>query len=164
MKLIYFRCWLCGLVVAVTLGACSKGEPVDLTADNLTACTGCKFHYRVNAQLEGWNIVDGKSRVFTYDQGSDSEHSMYEIVHIEIPTSRKSFVMKGEEIGNGKVAYLFVCPFCNTVAVKPIGGFIQGQKVADNKWLVDATVELAAVHSGDPAGSISFKQYFTPVP
>ena len=106
--------------------------------------------------------MDGENLVFTYDQDPNREHSTNEIVHVEVAASSNSFLMKDAEIGNGKVAYLFVCPHCNTIAVKPVGGFIQGQKVADDKWLVDATVELASVQSGEYLKTLSFKQYFTP--
>ena len=114
------------MACALLLGACSKGETAALTSDDLTECTLCGFYYRENAQSAGGLIVDGKNRVFTYNQSPNHELSMYKIVHIEIPTSRNSFVMKGEVIGNGNVAYLFVCPFCNTVALAPVDGFIQG--------------------------------------
>lgn len=156
---LFYRAW--GLLVAVMLGACNKG---DLTTDSLTSCAGCEFYYQVNAKLDGWNVAEGKNRVFTYKQGGNGELSMTSIVHIEVPASLNSFVMEGEEIGNGKVAYLFSCPYCGVIATEPVDGFIQGQKVADDKWLVDATVELAAVYSGERMGSIVFKQYFTPRP
>lgn len=157
-----FGMW--NLVIAVILGACSKGETIDLTADNLTKCAGCEFYYQVDTQLDGWKVVAGKNRVFTFKEGGNQDLSTASFVHIEVPVSRNSFVMKGEEIGNGKVSYLFVCPMCGTIAVEPVDGFIQGQKVADDRWLVDATVELAAVHSGEHMMTMSFKQFFTPHP
>lgn len=154
------------LAATVMLGACSKGETIDLTADNLTKCSECEFYYHANAQLDGLRLVDGSSRVFTYKEYWDPKRvsSNYTGLFIEIPSSKASFVIKGAAIGNGKVAHIIMCPNCGVIATKPVNGFIQGQKVADNKWLVDATVELVAVHSGEPAGSVSFKQYFTPAP
>jgi len=84
--------------------------------------------------------------------------------------SGDSFQLDAASIKNGRVAYNFICPACNAIKYKPVGGYVKGinttpDKPADQvKWLIEASILLAADQtvSGDQLvkDTVYIKQYF----
>jgi len=158
------------LVLACTISvvSCEKtgNGPASISPNNLTECEICDFLYRENARLNVRAVEEGENKVFMYkeywaDDPSNKEEANYSGLLFEVPqTEDNTFELRKQEMHDGKVAYIVMCPSCNVIPLKPVDGSIKGKYAGDNKWLVEAIVVLAQETSSDVSDTLTFKQYF----
>lgn len=160
------------LIIAIAFGACEKEQLIDLTTEGLTECANCEFRYQESARLEGRHVVDGSNLVFSYKEYWTSLAEVdpisissvpYSGLFFEVPSATTSFKMEKNELTSGNVVHNTMCIYCGVVSLKPVDGFIQGETVSSNKWLVEASVVLAQEYefTGSVMDTLKFKQYFT---
>lgn len=157
-------------MLAICCLACQKEKLDPLREDELGPCETCEFVYRKSARLDGLRVVDGNSLVFMYknywgsfaNQHSDQEWRNYSGLFFEVPAQANAFHFDKNDMSNGKVVHITMCPTCNYIALMPVKGFVRGEKASDNTWLVAADVVLAAQYSGEILDTLTFNRYFKP--
>lgn len=143
--------------------SCEKEKLTNLTPDNLTECENCETHFKNSAHLDGRQVVDGEAIVFQYKNywsADRTDGTPYSGLFFEIPSSRSFFNFDKNTITSEKVAHVTMCPYCNTVPLKPVDGTIRGERINENRWLVEAEVALAGP-DGHLMDTVTFKHYFT---
>ncbi|GGC16043.1 hypothetical protein GCM10011386_04790 [Parapedobacter defluvii] len=150
-------------VCTVLILSCEKEKLTSLTPDNLTECPTCETHFRESSRLEALRVVDGKNIVFQYKKYWSANHTdgtPYTGLFFEIPKGRTFFNLDKNTIASEKVVHITMCPNCNTIPLKPIGGKLKGEQIDSKRWLVEAAVALAGP-DGRILDTLSFKHYFT---
>lgn len=158
------------VLIALTGLSCQKEKVDPLPDDELGICESCEFTYLNSARLDGRRVAAGNSLVFMYkdywqsltNEPSDEEWRNYSGLFFEVPSGADSFRMGKNDMNDGKVVHITMCPNCNFIALKPVDGFVTGKKVSGNTWLVAADVVLAAEYSGEIFDTLTFNRYFEP--
>lgn len=162
------------LFILLTTVSCKKNNDIKISDDNLTACeenATCSYLFTENADLnENYSLKEGSYRLFFADY--NSLVGMQRTLIIKAPMRGSNFQMNEKAIKDGAVIYKFVCPTCNTINYKPIGGSVKGinttpDKPADQtKWLIEASIVLGGDQneSGDQKlkDTVYIKQFFYP--
>lgn len=156
------------LASIISVVSCEKtgNGPANISPNNLTECETCDFLYRENARLNVRAVEEGENKVFMYkeywtDDPTNKKGASYSGLFFEVAkTDDDAFELGKQEMHDGKVAYIVMCPSCNVIPLKPVDGSIKGKYAGDNKWLVEAIVVLAQETSSDVSDTLTFKQYF----
>ena len=164
------RTWIPVAIIALSLLSCQKEKLDPLPEDELGSCEPCEFVYRKSARLDGLRVEDGNNLVFMYkdywvsltNQHPNQAWQNYSGLFFEVPAGADSFHFDKDDMSDGKVAHITMCPNCGYVALKPVDGFVKGKKVSSTRWLVEAKVVLAAEYSGETFDTLAFNRYFKP--
>ncbi len=152
------------LCVCITLIlSCEKEKLTNLTPDNLTECPTCETNFRESSRLEAVHVEDGKAIVFQYKKYWSDNHTddtPYNGLFFEVPSGRSFFDFDKNTIASEKVIYIIMCPYCNTIPLKPVDGTLRGERINENRWLVEAEIALAGP-DGRLLDTLAFKHYFT---
>jgi|GEM_PF-1014535 len=156
-NLYYFILMFTSVMVLVS---CKKEEEVALVAD--TPCpsnTDCSYLYNDNLDIGDYTLNRGNNKVF--QAMYKTEYSTASL-NFKVPVNVNQFYISETDIKDDAVKYFFVCPVCDWIAVKPVAGYIKGNKVGNNQWLVDAEVIMAAIHdvNNQFSDTIRIKKYF----
>lgn len=147
----------------VLIVSCKKEKLTNLTPDNLTECPTCATQFRESARLEEARVEHGNAMVFQYKNYWSSDRSTgapYTGLFFEVREGQSFFDFDENTIASEKAVHITMCPFCNTIPLKPVGGKLKGKRVDKNRWLVEAAVALAAP-DGSVFDTLAFKHYFT---
>lgn len=150
-------------ISTVFLISCKKEKLTNLTPDNLTECPTCETQFRESSRLEGARVENGNAVVFQYKNYWSSDRSTgtpYTGLFFEVREGQSFFDFDENTIASEKAVHITMCPFCNTIPLKPVGGKLKGKRVDKNRWLVEAAVALAAT-DGSVFDTLTFKHYFT---
>lgn len=158
------------LASCLFINACSKQkEDLLLTDKNLTSCgtnTSCQYLFTEQADvtIPQLNLSSGEYRVFwhSYNQGPIATQ-----VFIKAPM-KAEIQLNDQDILNGKVIFRQICPSCNLINLKPVGGFVKGRNTSPDKradqtkWLLEAKIYLEAVDQSSIKDTLYIKQYYYP--
>lgn len=149
-------------VVSLNL-SCSKDKEVVMDT-KLTGCpvnSNCTYSFANSSDFQEPNtIVPGNNRVFSYNNTTTNLCSISTQLYFKTPLSNADFIISNSQIAAGGAYYTFVCPCCDFISLKPIGGEIKGTMINGKKWLVNASVILANMQSV-AIDTIKINQYFT---
>lgn len=159
------------IVVGSFLASCEKqnGDSPFLTDENLTSCgpnRGCQYLFTEQADLmlPQLNFTSGEYRVFWY---SSNLGALSNRLFIKAPM-KSEFELNSQDILEGKVIFRQICPSCNMIELKPVGGFVKGRNTTPNKrsdqtkWLLEAKLFLEGVNQPLLKDTLYVKQYFYP--
>ncbi|ADY54329.1 hypothetical protein Pedsa_3800 [Pseudopedobacter saltans DSM 12145] len=161
------------LLIAITgfisLGACKKGETLQIDESNLTQCEDnaeCSFSYFLNKDLEGHDVKEGKLRLFTFENTWASGCGIVDRIYVKVPMNTNSFYLKNEDIQKGKIIYVSICPCCLQVPLEITAGYVKGKSLTkdiNGKWILDMEIKMANKESSQVIKTIRIKQYFNPI-
>lgn len=163
------------LIIALINFNCKKdndGEKNQIDANNLTTCPkdfNCTYLYQNNANFGDsffLNLKKGNYRVFKYSALAVPYDYYAQHIYIRVPMNNvtQSFKVTNEQALSGDVQYATICPSCDFIGVKVVGGSFKGVKTSSINaiWLLEGKVYLAATApSSSYRDTISIKQYFT---
>lgn len=151
------------VICTALIMSCEKGKLTNLTPNNLTECPTCETHFKQSSRLEAVRVIDGEAIVFQYKKyWSDdrADGTPYSGLFFEVPSGRSFFDFDRNTIASEKVIHITMCPYCNTIPLKPVDGTLRGERINENRWLVEAEVALAGP-DGRLIDTLTFKHYFT---
>jgi len=138
----------------------------EIDENNLTACpanSNCDYLFAENADWEVQNFLlkTGNYRLFwnVVNYGG-----MTTRLHIKTPMQGNKFSLNDQDILNGLVKFYQICPFCDYVGLKPVGGFVKGINTATNKkakWLLEAKIFMESEGNSSIKDTLYIKQYFS---
>lgn len=146
-------------VCAVLLDlSCTKGE-TESKPDQLTVCpenADCSYRYYNNMQRSAVKLTAAETRLFV------TENALYGTttrLDIAAPAT-DHFSLAGSDMLLA-VTHSVICTNCLVVHMKPAGGYVKGQKLSGNRWLIDAEIRLQG--EGNPVSdTVRLKQIFLP--
>ncbi len=124
--------------------ACSKKTNLTFS-ETLTNCLAnavCTYNYYDNVDTYNQNqLIGGNARVFTYD--NKDANKIITQLSFKTSLSNNEFEISSAQIAAGNLVFFsIICPACNYVLSKPVGGDIKGKKTDPTHWLVNASVVL----------------------
>lgn len=146
--------------------ACKKKSDITIDDQNLTECLqgNCTYEYVNNSIIvnQPMTVMPGQYRVFSAKKENGFSTTT---IYFQAPMQGDSFLLTDADILAGKVKHFFSCASCDYYKSTPIAGTVKGIKVkrintASEKWLLDATIVLAAENSKIPVDTVYIKQYF----
>lgn len=158
------------LLTILSFNACIKTE---VQKPEIITCIledGFKGEYYNSSSLDNNHQINkGNNRVFIANKTEANWESRFYFI---TPNDDNSFNLNSNDIKNGLVKYLFICPNCNYVLQTPIDGYVKGQKItpqnaeAEANWLIEAQIILTAdlSQSNNPKyrDTVCIKQVFYP--
>jgi hypothetical protein len=158
----YLKSLIFLFVVSLNL-SCGKDKEAVIDT-KLTGCpvnSNCTYNFANSADFQEPNkIVSGNNRVFSYNSTTTNLCSISTQFYFKTPLNNADFIISNSEIAAGGAYYTFMCPCCDYISLKPIGGEIKGRMINGKKWLVNASVILGNVQS-TVVDTIKINQYFT---
>ncbi|GAA3965900.1 hypothetical protein [Mucilaginibacter dorajii] len=133
------------LSALILIAACGKStQPeIDTKLTDCPANSDCTFSFQDKADLVAPNkVINGNSTVFYYSSINTRLCSATTQLYFKANTDGGTFKVSGSEIAGNSAVYNFICPCCDYIGVKPIGGEIKGKRINGSKWLVNAVVIL----------------------
>ncbi|MFD2160854.1 hypothetical protein ACFSJU_00475 [Paradesertivirga mongoliensis] len=158
--------------LTVCLAFCSKNS-IEVSPNNLSACQAnsqCSYLFSDQADVDSFHRVQsGAHRLFWFkDERNLGGCQLISTLWIKAPLNKNAFLLDTKDIANGLVSYSQLCICCTLIGVKSIGGYVKGintnpEKSSDQtKWLIEAEIVLATIHSSKPIDTLYIKQYFYP--
>lgn len=160
------------LVLLISLLSCSKNR-IEVAPNNLSACgtnSQCSYFFSEQSDVDSLERVkSGAYRLFSYKEDYNlGPCQLVTNLWIKAPLNKNAFLLDTKDIAAGLVNYSQLCICCTLVGLEPIGGYVKGintspENNADQtKWLIEAKIVLAPIHSNQPMGTLYVKQYFSP--
>jgi hypothetical protein len=158
------------LLAILSFNACNKPDVEEPEVITCILEDGFKGEYFNSSSLESnYQINEGNDKVFV---ASKTETSWEKRFYFITPNNSKSFTLNGNDIKNGLVKYLFICPVCNFINQYPIDGFVKGENITPEKpinettWMVEAkiilTTDLSQPNNSKFRDTVCIKQAFYP--
>jgi hypothetical protein len=158
------------LLAILSFNACNKPVVEEPEIISCISDDGFKGEYFNASSLKSnYQINEGNNRVFV---ASKKETSWENRFYFIAPNSGNSFNLNSNDIKNGLVKYLFICPACNFIIQSPIDGFVKGENITPEKpinettWMIDAkiilTTDLSQPNHSKFRDTVCIKQVFYP--
>jgi hypothetical protein len=140
--------------------SCKKHSEPDKNTNDLTSCPVNSDCTHTFSTIPEYALDQPSSfRAFTYGQILKESCNIETRMMIKAPLTNNQFDYNAQDIVNGAVNYNFICPCCNFILFKPIGGHVEGYRIDDQKWLIHATVILGP-EVNKPMDTLTVNQYF----
>ncbi|UKT65877.1 hypothetical protein [Pedobacter mucosus] len=160
------------LLVFTSLFSCKKTDNVlDFNIDdrNLTGCpinTTCNYSFTNNSikNDDQFLLAKGSYKVFSFQQQNSFSTTF---LYFQAPMVGNKFLLNKTDILEARVKYLFSCPACNWINLKPVDGIVKGMKVEQDvslpeKWLIESNIILASEGPINIRDTVYTKQYYYP--
>jgi hypothetical protein len=160
------------LIVGIALSlSCSKQKTeVAIDEKNLTSCednASCKYLFAEKSDLDiqSPSLKAGNYRLFIVENTKGPSTTK---LFIKAPMTGNQFSLSDKDVLDGRVLYTQLCPSCDYVDVKAVGGYVKGKNLTpekpanQSKWLIEANVMMEAVGDATVKHTLHVKQYFTP--
>lgn len=148
--------------------SCEKKEKITVSDEGLTQCSAnetCTYTFKERSDLNvtDWSLKPGDYRLFL---AKKIMGPMTNTLYIKAPMEGTSFSLNTQDIIDGKVKYNTVCPSCDYIAFKVVGGYVKGVNLTPNKpstearWLLEAKILLEAEGNPTVKHTLDIKQYY----